>query len=74
MREWFNSRLELFKKSMYNAFKAKHAQSISIDDLNTQLEQDNPIDKFPEAEVTAMLAQMQDENKIMTSENMIFLI
>ncbi|KAJ8410306.1 hypothetical protein AAFF_G00202870 [Aldrovandia affinis] len=66
-------RLKEFKAALLEAFNAAHAQSMSIATLMDSINKDNQT-PFSAAEVRAALDRMQDDNQIMVSSDIIFLI
>ncbi|CAI5769129.1 DNA replication licensing factor MCM3 [Podarcis lilfordi] len=67
------SRLKAFKAALLEVFKAAHAQSVGLKSLMESINRDNP-NPFSSAEVKVALEQMQDDNQIMMSDDIIFLI
>ncbi|MBN3303310.1 MCM3M factor, partial [Amia calva] len=66
-------RLKVFKATLLKAFKGTRSQSISVSELVTNINQDCG-DSFEMNEVKKLLNQMQDDNQVMVSEDVIFLI
>ncbi|NXF09960.1 MCM3 factor, partial [Smithornis capensis] len=66
-------RLKAFKAALLEVFKASHAQSVSLENVMKSINRDNP-EPFSLAEVKVALAHMQDDNQIMVSDDIIFLI
>ncbi|XP_034966300.1 DNA replication licensing factor MCM3 [Zootoca vivipara] len=71
--ELAESRLKAFKAALLGVFKAAHAQSVGLKSLMESINRDNP-NPFSSAEVKVALEQMQDDNQIMMSDDIIFLI
>uniref|UniRef100_A0A7M4E0X8 DNA replication licensing factor MCM3 n=1 Tax=Crocodylus porosus TaxID=8502 RepID=A0A7M4E0X8_CROPO len=71
--ELAESRLKAFKAALLEVFKASHAQSVGLQTLMKSINQDNP-DPFSSAEVKVALERMQDDNQIMLSDDIVFLI
>ncbi|XP_062972031.1 DNA replication licensing factor MCM3 [Elgaria multicarinata webbii] len=67
------SRLKAFKAALLEAFRAAHAQSVGLKSLMESINRDNP-SPFSTAEVKVALEKMQDDNQIMVSDDIIFLI
>ncbi|XP_061478298.1 DNA replication licensing factor MCM3 isoform X2 [Rhineura floridana] len=67
------TRLKAFKAALLEVFRAGHAQSVGLKSLMEAINQDNP-NPFSSAEVKVALEQMQDDNQIMMSDDIIFLI
>lgn len=66
-------RFKEFKSSLFAVFQTAHAQSISMKELKTDINQGR--DKsFSDPEIRAALARMQDENQIMLADDIVFLI
>ncbi|XP_062344388.1 DNA replication licensing factor MCM3 isoform X2 [Cinclus cinclus] len=66
-------RLKAFKAALLEVFKASHAQSVSLKSVMESINRDNP-EPFSAAEVKVALAHMQDDNQVMVSDDIIFLI
>lgn len=67
------TRLKAFKAALLDVFKASHAQSVGLKNVMESINRDNP-EPFSLAEVKVALAHMQDDNQIMVSDDIIFLI
>ncbi|XP_072906397.1 DNA replication licensing factor MCM3 [Hemitrygon akajei] len=66
-------RLKAFKAALLDAFKAVHAQSLGMQTLMASINKGNEV-PFSEEEVQAALDKMQEDNQIMVSDQIIFLI
>ncbi|KAJ8276841.1 hypothetical protein GJAV_G00068510 [Gymnothorax javanicus] len=66
-------RLKEFKVALLSAFKGTRSQSIPIPQLLGLLNKDQS-DQFDEQQVKELLDQMQDDNQVMVSEGVVFLI
>ncbi|XP_065488031.1 DNA replication licensing factor MCM3 isoform X3 [Caloenas nicobarica] len=66
-------RLKAFKAALLEVFKSSHAQSVGLKNMMESINRDNP-EPFSLAEVKVALAHMQDDNQIMVSDDIIFLI
>ncbi|KFP83855.1 DNA replication licensing factor MCM3, partial [Apaloderma vittatum] len=66
-------RLKAFKAALLEVFKTLHAQSVGLKNMMDSINRDNP-EPFSLAEVKVALAHMQDDNQIMVSDDIIFLI
>ncbi|KAJ7345621.1 hypothetical protein JRQ81_001571 [Phrynocephalus forsythii] len=67
------SRLKAFKAALLEVFKAAHAQSVGLKSLMESINRDNA-SPFSSNEVKAALEKMQDDNQVMVSDDIIFLI
>lgn len=67
-------RLKAFKASLFKLFKQEHAQSLTIDRVRKQVDADAVDEPFSDDELMAAIDKMQDDNQIMLSDNIIFLI
>ena len=67
------TRLKAFKAALLEVFKTSHAQSAGLKNVMESINRDNP-EPFSLAEVKVALAHMQDDNQIMVSDDIIFLI
>ncbi|RMC17082.1 hypothetical protein DUI87_05659 [Hirundo rustica rustica] len=66
-------RMKAFKAALLEVFKASHTQSVGVKTVMESINRDNP-EPFSEAEVKMALAHMQDDNQVMVSDDIIFLI
>ncbi|OXB54066.1 hypothetical protein ASZ78_010859 [Callipepla squamata] len=66
-------RLKAFKAALLEVFKSSHAQSVGLKSVMESINRDNP-EPFSLDEVKVALAHMQDDNQIMVSDDIIFLI
>ncbi|KAL4630429.1 DNA replication licensing factor MCM3-like [Arapaima gigas] len=67
------SRLKAFKAALLEAFQSARAQSISLLALKEAINKDNQ-EPFTMAEVQVALIRMQDDNQVMVSSDIVFLI
>jgi len=68
------NRLKSFKSSLFKAFKEEHKQSLTLDKVRQQVDADHAGVEFSDAELWAAIDRMQDDNQIMVSDNVVFLI
>ena len=66
-----DSEFAQFKTILFNEFNKNHAQSLSIDDIMKGMESSA---KLSLGQVNACLAKLQDQNHVMVSDKMVFLI
>lgn len=66
-------RLKEFKTVLLKAFKATRSQSIAIPELLMHINK-SQTEAFEEEEVKKLLGRMQDDNQVMLSEGVVFLI
>ncbi|XP_038628230.1 DNA replication licensing factor MCM3 [Tachyglossus aculeatus] len=66
-------RLKAFKAALLEVFREAHAQSVAVKSLTDSINRDNP-EPFAPAEVRAALDKMQDDNQVMVSDDIVFLI
>ena len=59
---------------MYKLFHQEHSQSVTMDSLRTYLTTHNKGEAFTESEIQASIDNMSDDNMIMLSNDIIFLI
>jgi DNA replication licensing factor MCM3 len=55
-------------------FKAEHSQSLPVDRIRRQVNDDHVSAEFSDVELMAAIDKMQDDNQIMLSDNIVFLI
>jgi len=66
-------RLKIFKAALLKAFKVTRSQSVAVPDLLTHINKDQD-EEFDQNEINLLLERMQDDNQVMLSENVVFLI
>ncbi|XP_004424084.1 PREDICTED: DNA replication licensing factor MCM3 isoform X2 [Ceratotherium simum simum] len=71
--ELSESRLKAFKMALLEVFREAHAQSVGMSRLTESINQDKE-EPFSSAEIQAALSKMQDDNQVMVSEGIVFLI
>ncbi|XP_067844590.1 DNA replication licensing factor MCM3 [Heptranchias perlo] len=71
--ELSEQRFKEFKVALLDAFKTAHAQSLGMQTLMVSINKDNEV-PFSEMEVQTALDKMQEDNQIMVSDHIIFLI
>ncbi|XP_050404275.1 zygotic DNA replication licensing factor mcm3 [Patella vulgata] len=69
-----DDRLKAFRSSLFNVFKAAHAQSLELDKVRIEVNKDRLGDEFKDEEIKAAVDTMMDANQIMLSDNVLFLI
>jgi DNA replication licensing factor MCM3 len=65
--------LKSFKVALLDVFREAHAQSVGMNRLTESINQ-NKEDPFSSEEIQAALSRMQDDNQVMVSDGIIFLI
>lgn len=71
--ELSESRLKAFKAALLEVFREAHAQSVGVTRLTESVNRDKEQPFSPE-EIQAALSKMQDDNQVMVSEGIVFLI
>ncbi|XP_016121622.1 maternal DNA replication licensing factor mcm3-like [Sinocyclocheilus grahami] len=66
-------RLKVFKAALLKAFKVTRSQSVAVPDLLTHVNKGQD-EEFDQNEINLLLERMQDDNQVMVSENVVFLI
>lgn len=69
-----NSRLTIFKRSLQKAFSEQRAQSLSLTRVRESVNTEQQVSPFSQGEITAALNQMTEDNQIMLSDGIVFLI
>nr|KAG5699914.1 hypothetical protein BaRGS_018213 [Batillaria attramentaria] len=67
-------RLKSFRASLYNLFQKERAQSVQLDQINQHVNKEHASEPFSDEEVLAAISAMMDENQVMLSDNIVFLI
>ncbi|XP_064651857.1 zygotic DNA replication licensing factor mcm3-like [Lineus longissimus] len=68
-----HKRLQAFHKSLFTLFKSEHTESLALDRVKKFINEDNA-GEFSDDEIGAALDCMADQNKVMISDNTVFLI
>ncbi|XP_004628339.1 DNA replication licensing factor MCM3 [Octodon degus] len=71
--ELSESRLKAFKVALLSVFREAHAQSVGLTHLTASVNRDKE-EPFSAEEIQAALDRMQDDNQVMLSEGIVFLI
>lgn len=71
--ELSESRLKAFKAALLEVFQEAHAQSVGMNRLTESINRDKE-EPFSSSEIQAALSRMQDDNQVMVSEGIVFLI
>lgn len=66
-------RLKAFKAALLEVFQEAHAQSVGMIHLTESINR-NKEEPFSSEEIQASLSRMQDDNQVMVSEGIVFLI
>ncbi|KAI5619861.1 MCM3 minichromosome maintenance deficient 3-like, partial [Silurus asotus] len=66
-------RMKVFKAALLKAFKVTRSQSVPIPELLTHVNKGQS-EEFDQQEVQLLLERMQDDNQVMVSEDVVFLI
>uniref|UniRef100_A0A8C9VWE5 DNA replication licensing factor MCM3 n=1 Tax=Scleropages formosus TaxID=113540 RepID=A0A8C9VWE5_SCLFO len=67
-------RLKAFKTALLKVFKGTRSQSITVPELLIHVNKSNHAEPFEEREVKQLLGHMQDDNQVMLSADVVFLI
>lgn len=65
--------MKAFKTALLKAFKVTRSQSVAVPELLTHINKGQE-EEFDQNEVNLLLERMQDDNRVMVSENVVFLI
>lgn len=66
-------RMKVFKAALLKAFRVTRSQSVPIPELLTHINKGQS-EEFDQQEVQLLLERMQDNNQVMVSEDVVFLI
>ncbi|MCI4389368.1 hypothetical protein PGIGA_G00097250 [Pangasianodon gigas] len=66
-------RMKVFKAALLKAFKVTRSQSVPVPELLTHVNKGQS-EEFDQQEVQLLLERMQDDNQVMVSEDVVFLI
>lgn len=70
----FCYRLVIFKKSLQKTFSEKRAHSLSIAQVCETINTEHNTQPFTQSEINAAIERMTDDNQIMFSDGIVFLI
>lgn len=65
--------MKVFKAALLKAFKVTRSQSVAIPELLIHINKGQS-EEFDQKEVYLLLDRMQDDNQVMVSEDVVFLI
>lgn len=66
-------RMKVFKAALLKAFKVTRSQSVAVPELLTHVNK-GQAEEFDQQEVNLLLERMQEDNQVMVSEDVVFLI
>ncbi|KAK7091922.1 zygotic DNA replication licensing factor mcm3-like [Littorina saxatilis] len=67
-------RMKSFRASLYNLFQKERAQSVQLDQVTTHVNSEHKAEPFTEEEIMSAISAMMDENQVMLSDKIVFLI
>ena len=67
-------RLKVFRASLFNLFKAEHAQSVQLSKIKPFINKEQPEKEFDDDEIIVAIESMMDANQVMLSDDIVFLI
>lgn len=70
----FNYRLTIFKSSLQKAFRTSRSQSLSLERIKEIINEEHSSNPFRSGEITAALHKMEEDNQIMLTDGIVFLI
>lgn len=69
-----DTRLKIFRTSLYQLFKKERAQSVNLDDVKKHMATTHADSPFSNDELMAAIDKMMDENQVMLSDQILFLV
>ncbi|XP_017774841.1 PREDICTED: DNA replication licensing factor Mcm3 [Nicrophorus vespilloides] len=69
-----DNRLTLFKSSLQKGFRENRVQSLSVPKVRSIINTANSANPFTDSEIKAAIDRMTDDNQIMVSDDIVFLI
>ncbi|XP_005107582.1 zygotic DNA replication licensing factor mcm3 [Aplysia californica] len=69
-----DDRLKVFRTSLNQLFKKERAQSVALNSVRGHMASEHGDSPFSEEEMMAAIDRMQDENQVMLSDNILFLV
>lgn len=70
----FVYRLATFKSSLQKAFRTSRTQSLSLQRIKEIVNEEHSSNPFSTGEITAALHKMEEDNQIMLTDGIVFLI
>ena len=67
-------RLKSFRASLYKLFQKERAQSVQLDQVTTHVNSEHASEPFNDDDIMNAISAMMDENQIMLSDRIVFLI
>ncbi|XP_059158945.1 zygotic DNA replication licensing factor mcm3-like [Physella acuta] len=69
-----DERLKVFRSSLYQLYKKERAQSVQLDQIKAHMSAEHKDTPFSEDEIMSAIDKMMDENQVMLSDNIVFLV
>ncbi|GFO12882.1 DNA helicase [Plakobranchus ocellatus] len=69
-----DDRLKVFRSSLYQLYKKERAQSVQLQQVKDYMAAQHTSQVFTEEEILAAIDKMMDENQVMLSDNIVFLV
>ena len=70
----FFFRLKSFRTSLYNLFQKERAQSVQLDQVTAHVNSEHADARFSDEEIMSAISAMMDDNQVMLSDQVLFLI
>ena len=67
-------RLKVFRSSLYQLYKRERAQSVQLQQIKDFMEAELASHTFSDDEIMAAIDKMMDENQVMLSDNIVFMV
>ena len=70
----FFFRMKSFRASLYNLFQKERAQSVQLDQVTKHVNSEHVAEPFTDDDIMSAISAMMDENQVMLSDKIVFLI
>lgn len=67
-------RLKVFRSSLYQLYKKERAQSVQVDQIKAHMATTHKDAPFNDDEIMSAIDKMMDDNQVMLSDNIVFLV
>ena len=66
--------MKSFRASLYNLFQKERAQSVQLDQVTRHVNSEHVAEPFTDDDIMSAISAMMDENQVMLSDKIVFLI
>ena len=66
--------MKVFRSSLYQLYKRERAQSVQLQQIKDYMAAEHKTQVFSEDEIMAAIDKMMDDNQVMLSDNIVFMV